>query len=526
MSDGYDAVIIGGGHNGLVTAAYLARAGLKVLVLEKRLVLGGAAATEEIFPGFRFNVGADNAALLRPEPVSDLSLASRGLAFVDGEANAVTLRPDGLALTFWHDTERTINEIGRFSLADATIFPRYLEQVKRTAGVLGEVVSRTPPDLGHSSLGTLMPWAQVGLKVRRMGGPEMMASLRALPLPVKDFLDEFFENDFLKGALAMQAVDGGLPGPRSAGTTLALLFQQLNGGGGDFAPSRLVVGGIGRLSESLASAARDYGADIRTGAAIDHILLDEGRARGVVLSGGEAIGAGLVVSSVDPQQTFFKLVGGYHLGPTFIREVKNIRYRGTVAKINLALSGLPEFQGVNDPASLTGRILIGPGLDYLERAWDDAKYGRISQNPILQIHIPSLLDGSLAPGGQHVMSITVQYAPYHLSQGEWEDQGEALAGRVLEMLERYAPGVGDLVLHRQVITPLDWEREYGLTEGCPSHGQMALDQLFVMRPVAGYARYRTPIPGLYLCGAGTHPGGGVTGAPGMLAAREILRDWK
>jgi phytoene dehydrogenase-like protein len=341
-------------------------------------------------------------------------------------------------------------------------------------------------------------------------------------MPARDFLDEWFESDLLKGVLGVPALAGAMPGPYAAGTTLMLLYQQLGGANGGYRSGRFIQGGTGRLSTILAETARGMGADISLGTAVERIVLDDERARGVVLGGGEAIAASMVVSSVDPRQTFFQLVGGRHLAPGFMREVRNIRYGGATAKVNLALDGLPTFPGAADPGRLSGFVVVAPSLEYLERAADAAKYGRISERPVLEATIPTLLDSGLAPEEQHVMSINVWYAPYRLAEGDWDEQRQTLGDRVVATLARYAPDLPQRIVHRQVLTPLDLEREYGLTEGHSHHGQMGLDQLLFMRPVPGYAGYRTPFENLFLCGAGAHPGGGVTGAPGYNAAREIL----
>ena len=346
-----------------------------------------------------------------------------------------------------------------------------------------------------------------------------MDFLRVLPMAVSDYLDEWFESEALKGVLGAPGVAGSSQGPRAAGTALMFLYQHICG----FQSSRFVTGGMGRLSAALAGSARENGAEIRTAAPVERILLEDGRAVGVALKDGTEIRAATVASSADPRRTFLELVGPQKLDPEFIRKVRNIIYRGTTAKVNLALSGMPEFKGQTELEQLGGHIRICPSLEYLERAYDCAKYGRISAEPYLDIVIPTIHDPSLAPDGQHVMSIAMQYAPYALSDGEWNGQREALGDKIVETLAGYAPNIKDLVLHRQVITPLDWEATYGLTEGSIYQGQMGLDQLLVMRPVAGWSRYHTPIEGLYLCGAGSHPGGGVSGAPGYNAAREILK---
>ncbi|MCI0394593.1 MAG: NAD(P)/FAD-dependent oxidoreductase [Chloroflexi bacterium] len=526
MNKQYDAIVVGAGHNGLVAAAYLAKAGLRVLVLEQRPVLGGAAATEEIFPGFKFNTGSADAGLFRPAIVKDLALDRHGLSFLEGEAAVFAPQPDGTALTLWREPQRSAAEIARFSAADAEKYPAFLERVSHLAAVLRETLALTPPDLAHFSPATLMPWLGVGLKLRRLGEQEMMELLRVLPMPVRDFLDEWFESEALKGALGVLGIAGGLPGPQAAGTTLMFLYQQLGAPNSGFLSSRLVRGGTGALSAALAAAAQQHGAEICPGTAVAHILLDdlaEG-VKGVRLANGQEISARFVVSSADPRRTFCQLVGAAHLEPQLLRAVRNIRYQGMTAKVNLALNGLPTFSGATSPGQLTGHIVVAPDLEYLERAWDDAKYGRVSQRPVLDVVIPSLLDSSLAPAGQHVMSITVQYAPYHLRESHWDAERERLGDQVVATLATYAPDLPERILHCQVITPLDWEREYGLTEGHIYHGQMGLDQMFFMRPAAGQAQYRTPFKGLYLCGAGAHPGGGVSGAPGRNAAREILRD--
>jgi phytoene dehydrogenase-like protein len=360
----------------------------------------------------------------------------------------------------------------------------------------------------------------------------MMEFLRVLPMPVTDFLDEWFESDALKGILGASGVMGSLQGPRAAGTVFMMLYQSLGlAADAGFRASRFVPGGIGQVAAALAAAAQAQGVEIRTGAGVARINLDDGRATGVTLTGGEQIPARVVISNADPRRTLFNLVGPQHLDVKVMRRVRNLRLQGTTAKVNLALKDLPGFTALNSELGtentelkLGGHIIINPSLDYLERAYDDAKYGNFSQQPYLDVVIPTLYDPSLASDGQHVMSITMQYAPYHLRQSTWDEQREALGDCIINSLAHYAPNLKELILHRQVITPLDWERDYGLTEGSIFHGQMTLDQILFMRPIAGFAQYRAPIDNLYLCGAGTHPGGGLTGAPGYNAAREILKD--
>jgi phytoene dehydrogenase-like protein len=518
----YDAIVIGAGHNGLVTAALLARAGKRVLVLEQRPVLGGAAATEPVFPGFQVSTGAHDAHLLRPEVVSGLDLRRHGLEFVEAPALVFAPRPDGPPLTLWRDAGRTGQEIAAFSTADAERYPAFMDFARRLIGVLDEIMVLTPPDpMGGPSAG-LLPWLRVALGARRLGRQRLMDLVRILPMTAAEWLAEWFEGEAVAGVLGAAAVAGGPYGPQAAGTAFMLLYQRLGPAGGH----QFVCGGVGRLSEALASVARQHGAEVRTGAPVRRIEIAddglEGAVAGVTLATGETLRSRVIVSSADPRRTLFDLAGAAHLEPRVMRQVRSLRYRGTVAKVNLALGGLPEFTGAGADR-LGGHILLSPSLAYLERGADEAKYGRLSERPFLDVVIPTLLDSSLAPPGRHLMSVTVQWAPYHLRGASWDDQREALGERVLDALEPHAPGLRDLVIERQVLTPLDWEREYGLTEGNPYHGEMGLDQLLFMRPVPGYSQYRAPIAGLFLCGAGTHPGGGLTGAPGYNAAREALK---
>lgn len=519
MSNSYDAIVIGGGHNGLVSAAALAKAGHSVLLLEQRSVLGGAAASEEIFPGYCFNTGADEAGLFLDDIVQRLFLKMHGLELRDAAAAVFAPQPDGSAFTLWQDEARTVRELQHLNKEDAARYPAFARQVNQMGRILQEMFLRTPPDLAERKLGELLSWGKVGLQVKRMGNKEMMAFVRLLPMAVHDYLDEWFQSEPLKGALAAPAITGTRQGPRSAGTTLMFFYQ--NSGG--FNRARFVVGGIGRLAQALAAAAQSNGARIRTDATVERILLRDGAAYGVQLAGGEQLTARAILSSADPRRTFFSLVGPTHLEPRFMRSVRNIIYRGVTAKVNLALSGLPTFNGQQSVEQLGGHIRIAPSREYLERAYDDAKYGRISRQPFLDVVIPTLTDAALAPQSCHIMSIRMQYAPYALANGDWEAQREPLGDLVVDTLAQYAPDLKQHILHRQVLTPLDWEREYGLTEGSIFHGQMGLDQLLVMRPVPGWSQYRTPIANLYLCGAGAHPGGGVTGAPGYNAAREVAR---
>lgn len=519
MNQRYDAIVIGAGHNGLVTAALLAKAGYRVLVLERRDVLGGAAATEEVFPGFRFNTGAHDAALFRDEVVNALNLQQHGLEFISSAVKIFAPQPNYSHVTLWNDLNKTLDEIATFSIGDVERYATFTQMMDRLGSVLDSMVTLTPPNLaGKLNVRELYPWARTALSLRRLGKRDTMEFLRVLPMSARELLDEWFESDALKGLFGAMGVRGSMQGPYASGTAFMMLYHRLGA-------TKFVRGGIGRLSNVLAEVARKHGAEIRTGVEVQRVAVKDGVARGVVID-GETITARVVVSNADARRTLFGLVGPAELAPREMRRVRNVRYRGSTAKINLALSALPEFVSHPDGDYLSGCIVIAPSLEYIERAYDEAKYGRFSTQPALDITVPTVLDPSLAPEGQHIMSITMQYAPYRLREGDWDEQREALGDCVIDTLAAYMTNLHNNIMHRQVITPLDWEREYGLTEGSITHGQMGLDQVLFMRPIAGYGQYRMPIEHLYLCGAGAHPGGGVTGAPGYNAAREIMKDLK
>ena len=532
MAAAHDVVIIGGGHNGLVTAFYLARAGRKPLVLERRPVVGGAALTEELAPGFRCSTLAHATGPLRPEIVREMRLERHGLRMIEAETRLFVPAPDGRALVLHGEPARSASEIARLSRKDADRYLDFHQTLGRIAGVLGDLLTMTPPSLDAPSLADLWGLLGTGRRARGLGRKDMFRLLRWGPMAVADLAAEWFETELLRASVAARGVFGTYLGPWSAGTATVLL---LRAAADRHAAGTLAVpqGGLGSLAEALAAAAREAGAEIRTSAEVARIGVKSGAVTGVVLGSGEEIPARSVVSNADPRRTYLKLIDPVHLDPDFLMKTGNYRSIGTVAKVNLALSGLPTFMalkatqgpaGGNGRATLAGRIQIGPEIDYLERAYDDAKYGDFSKQPYLEATIPTIGDPSLAPPGKHVMSIYAQFAPFRLKQGDWNGRREELGDTVVKTLAAYAPDLPGLIVRGQVITPRDLEETYALTGGHIEHGEAALDQLFTMRPLLGWARYRGPLRGLYLCGAGTHPGGGITGASGRNAAREILKD--
>jgi len=517
-------IVIGSGHNGLTTSFYLAKAGYKPIVVERREIVGGCAITEEIAPGFKGPTLAHAIGPVRPSVVRDMQLAARGVEFVHPDPRLVALSPDGKALAFSTDVARTVDAIRPFSSGDADKYPDFCATLDRLGGFLAPLLEMTPPSLDGPGAGEVWELLKVGRRFRALGRTDEFRLLRWMPMAAADLVAEWFSTDLLQAAIAARAIFGVAQGPWSAGTGAVLLL----GAAVDSAPggsSVTVKGGTGALTRAMADAARQAGAEIRTGAGVSRVSVRDGRVAGVVLDDGSEIEAAAVISSVDPKRTFLDLVDPIELDPTFLRRVRNYRSPGTSAKVNLALSALPTFHGVANPSDLKGRIQIGPGIDYLERAFDASKYGEISTEPYLDIMFPSLHDPSLAPPGAHVMSIYVQFAPYKLAAGRsWTEAAGELGKSVLRTLAKYSPGIEALVVHQQIVTPHDLESTYGLTGGHILHGEPSLDQLFTMRPILGWARYRTPIEGLYLCGAGTHPGGGVTAGSGQNAAREIVKE--
>jgi phytoene dehydrogenase-like protein len=519
-------VIVGGGHNALVAAALLGRGGVPCLVLERRGVLGGASVTEEFHPGFRVSALAHVAGPVHPSLLQTLGLPARGLGLLQADPSVYAPLPDGTGVSLYADPVRSARGIEAVSKSDARSYTSFHECTTALAAALHGLLEMTPPDIAAPMTRDMLGMLRAGLKARGLGRSRFQDLLRWGPMAVADFAAEWFESDLMRAIVCGRGIRGVLAGPWSAGTTANLLLQAVASGGSGADTAVGVRGGLGALSEALAKAAQESGAVLRTNAAVSRIVTRDGRVTGVRLASGEEIPARAVVSGVDPHTTFLKLLEPTDLDPDDLQRVRHIRIAGMVSKVHLALSGLPAFKGLpkGDATALGGRIHIGPGVDYLERAFDDAKYGRPSSRPFLDVTLPTVLDPSLAPPGHHVLSAAVQFTPFRLASGEWKSRKDEVGDGVLKTLEEYAPGISSLVVHRQVLTPLDLQEVYGLTGGHPHHGEVALDQLFTMRPLIGWGRYRGPVPGLFLCGAGTHPGGGVTGIPGMNAAREILRD--
>jgi phytoene dehydrogenase-like protein len=520
----YDTIVIGAGHNGLVAAAYLARAGKKVLVVERRHVVGGAAVTEEIVPGFRFSVCSYVVSLLRPEIIRELELPRHGLELLplDGTFTPMT---NGDFLWRVNDHARTRREILRHSRLDAEAYDEYGKAMVEMGKFVKPLMAMTPPDPTANDPRDWYALASVARRFASLPAPDRQILLQLMTMSAVDFLDRWFETDVLKATMAASGIIGTFLGVRSPGTAYVLLHHYMGEIDGAFRSWGLSKGGTGAVSTAIASAAREAGAEIRLNAPVARILVRGGQAAGVVLENGDEIASATIASGVDPNLTFLRMVGPEHLPGDFVDDVRRYRFRGSSGKVNLALDGLPDFTCLPGPGPhLRGAISISPSIDHMERAYDDAKYGRFSRRPYIDIVIPSLTDPTVAPPGKHVMSCFVQYAPYHLRGTSWDDERDRFGEAVIDTVEAFAPNLRTIIRHRQVLTPLDLEREFGLTEGNIFHGELTPEQLFFLRPVPGWARYRTPVKGLYLCGSGAHPGGGIMGAPGRNAAQAILKD--
>ncbi len=517
----YDAIVIGAGHNGLVAATYLAKAGKRVLVLERRERVGGILDTVEVAPGVKAPGIVHTVGRLRRSVIEDLGLRRHGLALVEPSVRAFAPQPDGPALTLWADPMRTASELRERSSADAAAYPAFDKKVRALASFIAYIDAATPPDLKSPTLADALAGLKLGKAFKDLGAKAGREAGRVLPMAIADFVAEAFETEAVRGVLASRGVLYTAQGPWSAGSVTNFLTDSAGNDGGAAGQSTISRGGPGALADVLAAAAKAHGVEIRTGAEVVAITTRDGRATGVALADGQEISADAVVSNADPKRTLTELLDPVLVGPHLRWRGGNIRTPGRASKVNLVLSDLPIFASA-EPERLQGRIVIGPSIDYLEHAFDASKYGRISEEPFLEATIPTLADPSLAPEGQHVMSVVAQWTPRDLREGDWDAERDRLADLVVKTMERYAPGLGDLVTARQVITPADLESDYGLSGGHVLHAEPALDSWFAWRPLVGHARYRFGIPGLWLCGSGAHPGGGVTGAPGANCAREML----
>jgi phytoene dehydrogenase-like protein len=529
----YDAIIIGGGHNGLISAAYLARAGLRTLVLEKRHVLGGAAVTEELFPGFRFSVFSYVVSLLRPEIIRDLQLPRHGLDILPLDGTFTPLRPgDGPAAGggdyLWrvNDHGRTIRELRRWSANDAEAYEEYGQLMVEMARFIKPILAITPPDPTSNDPRPLMPLAGLARRFQQLPQRQQAVFVQLMTMSASDFLDQWFETRPLKATMSASGIIGTYQGVKSPGTAYVLLHHYMGEIDGAFRAWGIPKGGTGGISNAIGNAARALGAEIRMEAPVARVIVKGGRATGVALESGEEIEAGSILSSLDSRLTFLRLLEPGTLDPTFEAEIGRFKFRGSSGKVNLAVDRLPDFSCLpGEGEHLRGAISLSPSVEEMEQAYDDAKYGRFSRRPYVDMIIPTLVDPTMAPPGKHVISCFVQYAPYKLAPelGTWDEQRDAFGDAVIDRIAEFAPNIRDLILYRNVQTPLDIERTTGLSEGNIFQGELSLEQLFFNRPIPGYARFRTPVRDLWLCGSATHPGGGIMGANGRIAALEVLR---
>src|SRR5258705_1314682 len=525
MAQRYDVIVIGGGHNGLTNAAYLAKAGKKVVVLERRHVLGGAAVTEEIIPGFLFSECSYVVSLLRPEIIRDLDLPRHGLEILplDGTFSPML---NGDYLWRMNDHGRTIREIRRHSRVDAEAYEEFSKMMTPMCRFVKPILSMIPPDPTTLRPKDLRQLHFLMQRFRDLSSDERYTLIQLMTMSAADFLDQWFETDVLKATMSASGIIGTFLGIRSPGTAYVLLHHYMGEIDGAFRSWGFSRGGTGAISNAIAAAARELGVEIRTQASVDKIIVKDGRTTRVALKSSAEISANVVSSSVDPHLTFEKFLEPSNLPADFLESVRRYKFRGSSGKVNLALDALPDFKSLpGQGAHLRGAISISPSIDYMERAYDDAKYGHYSRKPYIDMVIPSLTDPSVAPPGKHVLSCFVQYAPYKLAQGTWDDHKEAFGDTVVNTIAEHASNIKKIIIGRQILTPLDLEREFGLTQGNIFQGELSLEQLFFLRPVPGWAYYRTPIDNLYMCGSATHPGGGIMCAPGRIASQVILKDW-
>jgi phytoene dehydrogenase-like protein len=526
MSQSYDVVVIGGGHNGLVNAAYLAKAGKKVVVLERRGVLGGAAVTEEIVPGFLFSECSYVVSLLRPEIIRELDLPRHGLEILplDGTFSPML---NGGYLWRVNDHAKTQREIRRHSRLDAEAYDEFSKVMTPMCRFVKPLLSMIPPDPTTLNPKDLKQLNFLLQRFRELSSEERYTLVQLMTMSAADFLDQWFETDVLKATMSASGIIGTFLGIRSPGTAYVLLHHYMGEIDGAFRSWGFSRGGTGAISNAIGGAARELGVEIRTKAPVDKIIIKNGRVAGVALQSGEELLANVVSSSVDPHLTFEKFIDAKELPSDFLESVRRYKFRGSSGKVNIALSALPNFKALpGEGAHLRGAMSISPGMEYMERAYDDAKYGHYSKRPYIDMVIPSLTDPSVAPPGKHVLSCFVQYAPYKLAEGTWDDHREAFGNNVIDTIAQHAPNIKDIIIEKQVLTPLDLEREFGLTQGNIFQGELSLEQLFFLRPVPGWAYYKTPVDNLFMCGSATHPGGGIMGANGRIASQVILKDWK
>ena len=523
MTAEYDAIVVGGGHNGLTCAAYLAKAGRKTLVLERRHVLGGAAVTEELHPGFKYTVCSYVVSLLRPEVIRELELAKHGLHILPLQSSFAPME-NGDYLAMYPDEASTREEIRRHSKRDAEVYSKFSQMMYAMAFAVKPILGMVPPDPSRPGLRGLRTLRDLGKHLQGLGKDTFHDLTKIMTMSVADLLDEWFETDIVKAYSALNGIIGTKLGPKSPGTAYVLLHHYMGELDGAFTAWGWQRGGTGGVSEAIASAARSHGAEIRCEAPVSQVIVRNGRAVGVALDNGDEIHAKTIVSGCDPRVTFRSLIEEKELPPDFVAAIDRFKFRGSSGKVNLALDALPRFTAMKDPR-LMQMIEICCSMDYLERAYDDASYGGFSKRPYMDIIVPSTMDPSMAPPGKHVMSIFVQYASYKMPEyGNRDEQRDAFGNAVIDTLTEFAPNLKDIILHKQVLTPWDLEEEFGLSEGNIFQGELTLDQLFFMRPTPGWADYRTPIRGYYQCGSGTHPGGGITCGPGRLGALEVLRN--
>ena len=525
----YDAIVVGGGHNGLTAAAYLAAAGLSTVVLERRDILGGCCVTEEIAPGCRASTTSYIASMLRPEVIRDLELPSFGLRMVPCDPNLQVPFPDGRLIRWWSNMDRTVDGLQAFSSKDAKTFVRIDAELKKLARYLQPFFLEAPPKLGASGVDGLLELFRIGKRFKSIRAEEISQLVAFMTGSLGEFLDRQYESEEIKTLFLANNVYGKHGGPYQPGSSLGLLFHLLSGGEHQLQGfNGHVIGGMGAIARALAGAARKRGVEIRTAAPVGRILARNGKVCGVALEDGTELRAGLVVSNADPKRTFLGLVEAGELPEEFREKIRGIKMAGPCAKVNLVLGEEPQFIGTPEgstPGERTNYTLVR-SLEFAERCYDLAKFGAIPEDLWVDCVVASNVDETLAPRGKHIMTCFVQYVPYQLKQGTWDENRELLGDRVVKKIGEFAPNVPNAILARHILTPIDLERTYGLTEGNIFHGDLTLEQLFFMRPVPGWAEYRSPIAGLYLCGAGAHPGGGVTGAPGHNAAKQVLRDFR